>query len=299
MLSKSAISGVSRRLEIPRKVGRCDSAPLEQTLCPNVRFWGMRQWRAPSIWAEFQIPNSKMNCGIVSVTTNNFGESKLENSIFNASNVINSCVAFGTCAAVLVALFAKKQSSFESTFSLLLAQHNQALKDLKSSTDYKTNVNDILDGLSPLKEQNEAMHELDDFFGSYFRILYHLIKFIDNSKSKIPFIEDKRKTYTSLVRSNLDNEIVFLLAINCSHATPENQYCKYKELIEKYAMFEHLILDDSVLLKYNPSNTSSMSTSIRTSTIMLTQGLKTIFHEIVKSYDKAAFGMNPNYQKYL
>ena len=219
-------------------------------------------------------------------------------TIFNAVNIINFFVALGTCTAVIVALFAKKQSSFESTFSLLLAQHNQALKDLKSSADYKTNVNNILDGLSPLTEQNKKMHDLDDFFGSYFRVLYHLIKFIDNNKSIIPFIKDNRKTYTSLVRSNLDNEIIFLLAINCAHASPNNQYQAYKTLIEKYSMLEHLILNNAVLLKYTPSNCTGMSSSLRMTTIMITDNLKSIFNEIVMVYDKNAFGNNPDLDKF-
>lgn len=221
-------------------------------------------------------------------------------TIFNAVNIINFFVALGTCMAVFVALSARKQSSFESTFSLLLAQHNQTLKDLKSSSDYNNHVNNILDGLSPLTEQNNKMHELDDFFGSYFRVLYHLIKFIDNNKPKIPFItKDKRKTYTSLVRSHLDNEIIFLLAINCAHATPENQYHTYKTLIEEYSILEHLIFDNAVLLKYNPIHSTSMATSLRITTIMLTENLKTILNEIAKTYDKKAFGKNPDLQKFL
>lgn len=54
-----------------------------------------------------------------------------EDTIFTASNIINFFVALGTCTAVLVALVAKKQSSFESTFSLLLSQHNNALNELR------------------------------------------------------------------------------------------------------------------------------------------------------------------------
>lgn len=44
-----------------------------------------------------------------------------EDTIFTASNIINFFVALGTCTAVLVALVAKKQSSFESTFSLIIS----------------------------------------------------------------------------------------------------------------------------------------------------------------------------------
>lgn len=218
---------------------------------------------------------------------------------FTTADIIKFFVAFGTCAAVLVALYAKKQSSFESTFSLLLAQHNQALKDLKSSSDYTPNANDILDGLSPLIKQNKFMHTLDDFYGSYFRILYHLLKFIDNNAGYHPFDIKSKKEYTSLVRSHLDNTLTFLLAVNCSHASPENQYFNYKILIERYAMLEHLILDNATLTKYKPSNTNDHLQSINTLKIILNENLKTIFHDIVKVYNKDAFGTNPGLKKYL
>ena len=226
-------------------------------------------------------------------------------TIFNAANIINFFVALGTCLAVIVALLSRKQSSFESTFAVLLSQHNQALKDLKSSVDYKNHVNNILDGLSPLTRQNQKMHELDGFFGSYFRVLYHLLKFIDSNKPYIPyilylpFIKDKRKIYTSLVRSNLDNETIFLLAINCAHAAPDNQYYAYKTLIERYSFLEHIIFNNNVLLKYNPSNSTSMESTMRVTKIMLTENVKTILNEIAKAYDKKAFGKNPDLHKFL
>ncbi|HHD7223604.1 TPA: hypothetical protein ACNOHS_004911, partial [Citrobacter freundii] len=96
----------------------------------------------------------------------------MASDISDPSNIINFFVAFGTCAAVIVALIAKKQSSLESTFSLLLQQHNQSLQSLKSSNEYKENINKIIDAHSVLIEanslpddvkfidkQNEVMHE--------------------------------------------------------------------------------------------------------------------------------------------
>lgn len=213
-------------------------------------------------------------------------------------NIINLFVALGTCAAVLVALFTKKQSTFESTFSLLLAQHSQALKDLKSSPNYQQLTQTTLDGLMSLKHQNEVMHKHDDFYGSYFRILYHIVKYIDENGGITCFSHKKKKLYTSLVRAHLDNELTFLLAINCAHGSKNNQYGRYKELIEKYALLEHLILDNLILMKYTPPNTDEAKASLRVARIMTQNDIKTIFNDIVKTYQKKAFGKNPDVDKF-
>lgn len=222
-----------------------------------------------------------------------------EDTIFTASNIINFFVALGTCTAVLVALVAKKQSSFESTFSLLLSQHNNALNELRKHPKYSELINKLMDGLVPLKETNMLMHQHDTVFGSYFRILYHLLKFIDNNAGYHPFDHLRKKTYTSLVRAHLDNEITYLLAINCAHADNKNQYCLYKTLIERYAMLEHLILNKSVLLDYKNQEVNENNNNLRITTIMLDDDLRTIFNEITSVYHKSAFGKNPELQNFL
>ncbi|MBT0462327.1 putative phage abortive infection protein [Morganella morganii] len=220
-------------------------------------------------------------------------------NLYTWPNIINLFVALGTCAAVLVALFSKKQSTFESTFYLLLTQHSQALKDLKSSSDYQQVTKKILDGLMPLEHQNKLMHEHDDFYGSYFRILYHIVKYIDENGGITCCSYKKKKLYTSLVRAHLDNELTFLLAINCAHGSKNNQYGRYKELIEKYSLLEHLILNNEILLKYTPPNTSEANAYSRVTTILVTEDLKTIFNDIVSTYKKEAFGTNPDVDKFI
>ncbi|SHL75985.1 putative phage abortive infection protein [Morganella morganii] len=219
-------------------------------------------------------------------------------NLYTWPNIINLFVALGTCAAVLVALFTKKQSTFESTFYLLLTQHSQALKDLKLSSDYQQITEKILDGLMPLERQNKVMHAHDDFYGSYFRILYHIVKYIDENGGITCCSHKKKKLYTSLVRAHLDNELTFLLAINCAHGSKYNQYGRYKELIEKYSLLEHLILNNKILLKYTPPNTSEVNAYSRVTKIRMTKGLKTIFNDIVSTYEKEAFGTNPDVDKF-
>ena len=141
-------------------------------------------------------------------------------------------------------------------------------------------------------ELNRNMHNLDDFFGSYFRVLYHLLKHIDKKAGYHSFDFKEKQRYTSLVRSFLDNEITLLLSINCAHAKQDNQYYPYKILIERYAFFEHLILDPEKFIDYVRTNHRSAS-----SAYILVIQTESDFHinliaDIKKTYNETAFGNN-------
>ncbi|GKP96227.1 MULTISPECIES: putative phage abortive infection protein [Klebsiella pneumoniae complex] len=234
----------------------------------------------------------------------------MASNVSDPANIINLFVALGTCAAVLVALIAKKQASVESTFSLLLSQHNQSLEHLKSSKDYHDNINKVIDAHSFLIEnnafpdskqfidqQNEVMHEMDDFYGSYFRILYHVIKYIDNNAGYYPFDTSGKKKFTSLVRAHMDSEITYLLAINCAHAKNGDQYYPYKLLIERYSLLEHLIFNKNFLHKYNHPNLQSHSQ--KQLRIMDCNNKHTPLGEIARRYHNTAFGSNPDRVNFL
>jgi len=65
--------------------------------------------------------------------------------------------------------------------------------------------------------------------GPYFRILYRIIKYVDQSP-----IADK-ESYTGIVRAELGNAELWLLALNCL-----TEYgSKFKPLVEKYHLLKH------------------------------------------------------------
>lgn len=70
-------------------------------------------------------------------------------------------------------------------------------------------------------------------FGHYFRNLYRLIKFVD--ESAIPDAEKKR--YTSLVRAQLSRPELLSLFYNCLSRIGRK---KFKRLVERYAMLENM-----------------------------------------------------------
>lgn len=67
-------------------------------------------------------------------------------------------------------------------------------------------------------------------FGHYFRNLYHIVKFIDQSP-----VENK-SLYTSILRAQLSNDEQRLLFFNCL----EPAGVKFKPLVERYALLEQM-----------------------------------------------------------
>ncbi|WP_051941765.1 putative phage abortive infection protein [Maribacter forsetii] len=82
----------------------------------------------------------------------------------------------------------------------------------------------------------------------YFRTIYHIFKFINDSEI------DNKNRYASIARAQLSSFEQILLFYNCLH---ENGLDKFKPLIEKYRVFKNI--DDSLLisishkLEYKPS----------------------------------------------
>jgi len=89
---------------------------------------------------------------------------------------------------------------------------------------------------------NKGGHQ--ESLGHYFRTLYHVFKFIDDSKAFAEY-EDKRR-YTSLVRAQLSAYELALLFYNGLAPFPAHEANKFKPLIERYGLLEHL--DENLLL---------------------------------------------------
>lgn len=76
------------------------------------------------------------------------------------------------------------------------------------------------------------------FLDHYFRLLYRILKYIDDSQKKIPEMTlSKRYEYTSIVRATLSQYELILLFYNCLSSNGRE---KFKPLIERYAIFNNL-----------------------------------------------------------
>ncbi|WP_157972910.1 putative phage abortive infection protein [Aureibaculum luteum] len=88
-----------------------------------------------------------------------------------------------------------------------------------------------------IRAYNEVYDENKADLSHYFRTIYHIFKFIDDSK-----IENKKR-YVSIARAQLSSYEQILLFYNCLHINGNE---KFKPLIEKYAIFKNI--DTSLLL---------------------------------------------------
>lgn len=84
---------------------------------------------------------------------------------------------------------------------------------------------------------DEVYHKNKSDLSHYFRTIYHIYKFIDDSN-----IENKKR-YASIARAQLSSYEQVLLFYNCLH---DHGLKKFKPLIEEYAVFKNI--DESLLI---------------------------------------------------
>ncbi len=98
------------------------------------------------------------------------------------------------------------------------------------------------------------MRESSSDTSHYFRVLYHILKFIlEHSRFNAdPMLFEAaikknvtrtEKFYSNIVRSFLNKEIIQLLSINCIVEDPSDAFYKYRQLVERYSLLEHLHIE--------------------------------------------------------
>ena len=89
----------------------------------------------------------------------------------------------------------------------------------------KASLGETLEGYNLFFEKNQ------NNLGHYFRTLYHIIKYIDESDIK------NKKTYTNFLRAQLSSHELVLLFYNC---LSENGIEKFKPFIEKFSLLKNM-----------------------------------------------------------
>lgn len=132
----------------------------------------------------------------------------------------------GTAASTTVNINGDKKhgrESFTSLFNILINDYMVWLV-----------IKPVEDPIDETKIQYQRFH--DDYgyaIGHYFRNVYQIMKFIDNSTHS----NESKKFYVNLLRAQMSTFELALLFYNCI----SNIGCeKFKPLIEKYEIFEHL-----------------------------------------------------------
>lgn len=126
---------------------------------------------------------------------------------------------------------------------------------LQGKDAIKTHINNFKLYYSSIDWSSYYKDELLDIFGSYFRICYQIVKLIENNmilknleKEYKKEYSIKQKEYFDIFRSTLTQHELELIFFNC---LSEYGNKKFKRLIEKYGIFEPLLIDNITLNENN------------------------------------------------
>ncbi|MEZ8061028.1 putative phage abortive infection protein [Vibrio splendidus] len=155
----------------------------------------------------------------------------------------------------------QEKKRFEDTFHSLLSQMNSVFDSLNEEVvvqnrPQKSKIGQLHRniikngvGLSPVERAGNMRRDIE--CNHYFRILYHLLKFImlNNNYGGEPLdfedaitrdVSKTEKFYTNIVRSFINQKVTQLLAVNCVTISANDDFYKFKLLVERYALLEHL-----------------------------------------------------------
>ncbi|MCB1060084.1 MAG: hypothetical protein KDB65_07625 [Calditrichaeota bacterium] len=90
-----------------------------------------------------------------------------------------------------------------------------------------------VDRSTVLSAYSEHLGDEESILGPYFRLLYNIMKFVDNSDV------DNKRFYTNILRASLSMDELVLIFLNGA----ERGEAKFKPLIEKYTLLKHLDKD--------------------------------------------------------
>lgn len=174
----------------------------------------------------------------------------------------------------------QEKKRFEDTFFALLNQHNLILDALskqeiigrsRDSSEIDKIYHEIVNHSSnnSIDSTKSLMRQKQNIHGHYFRVIYQILKFIllnipnenqhkdFNSAIHHPIeLSSNEKMYSNILRSFLNSKTTLLLAYNCLSSDETDIYYKYRLLLERYEMLEHIDFSSEAAKKlidnYNP-----------------------------------------------
>lgn len=138
------------------------------------------------------------------------------------------------------------QENFDNKFFLML----ERLENIKDKID-ETIKNKILDEINKVSEisvketlekSKKIIHKYNSEVGHYYRMLYQILKMIDQNEGKVSnFKGGGVAYYTNILRATLDFKLTQILAINTYFSKNfDPEYEKYAYYIRKYNFLEHM-----------------------------------------------------------
>ncbi|MDG2958048.1 putative phage abortive infection protein [Exercitatus varius] len=139
----------------------------------------------------------------------------------------------------------QKSNAFQAEFDNLLKEHNKSLSEnfYEENKMFNFHANYLLHKITNSNANMQYIAETYIYgreeISRYFILLYRILDRIDTT---IP--EKDKKRYTGLLRVCIPYEILLLVSINSLNP----KFYRYKRLLEKYSMLEHLPLSTRFII---------------------------------------------------
>lgn len=161
-----------------------------------------------------------------------------------------------------------RKEAFNQRFSLLLEQHNVYLEKINTFVGSDQGWA-FVEEIFQTQTHRQAFEKLRGHFicSPYMRVLYHLLKFIHEDYYGDTSDPKGQKKYSSLVRSLISNDVLFLIAVNSSYiheGEALNQYDAYQKYLQRFDFFEHA----NFSLLHHPTNTKKSIKDIKNLSMM-------------------------------
>lgn len=151
-------------------------------------------------------------------------------------------------STIFVSIKSQKLQSFDATFNTLIEQHNRILSNLQTKTPENNFYSNIEKSIATIREApsiNDARNYLINencSCDNYLRLVYQILNLVINRYPKIlkSHVSKDQKRYSNILRAILDQETLFLIAINAASTQETPSFDSYKALIEKTNFLEHL-----------------------------------------------------------
>jgi hypothetical protein len=187
--------------------------------------------------------------------------------------IVLPLLTLGSTLLVIETLRLNGRQNFSNTFFKLIDQHHKLIDNIDTTVTYNGNeitnckgrgffddlsmaIAEAYHGRKPIKKDlkdrlngkagQEKLLEIFDYYyqihqsdiGHYFRNLFHIIKYIDNSH----YPDDFKLDHIRFLRAQLSNYEILLLAYNGMHRNGRN----FIPMIERYNLMKNLNLEDGL-----------------------------------------------------
>lgn len=138
------------------------------------------------------------------------------------------------------------QENFDNKFFLML-ERLENIKD-KINEDIKNKILDEINEVSEfsvretLEISKKVIHKYNSEIGHYYRMLFQIMKMIDQNENKISKFDNVEIAYyTNILRATLDYKLTQILAINTYYSEDfDPEYERYAHYVRKYNFLEHM-----------------------------------------------------------